>query len=329
MHKARFVFLPILLTVVLFSEVWAQQPVERQRPEPSSLRISTQLVSLPVTVQDQAGRYVPDLTKNDFAVFEDGIKQQIEHFALHEEPISVVLLLDMSGSTRDLLKQIQAAALTFVEQLGDQDRVIPIVFDNEVKPLLTDWTADRALLAKALENVHTGANWIRLSPPNAKPGERVTYLLNTRLYDAVMTGVDLLKQVQGRKALILLTDGLDTASRTPKKDTIRAVEELNTLVYTIHFTQAKKHELKFTWGKAYLEWLIEKAGGRYFAAQDLVGKVDDAFRQIAEELSRQYSLGYYPTSGKAGKRRIQVQLNHPTAKFQVRTRKTYFLVELK
>lgn len=329
MRATRYILGFLLLTGVLLCRGLAQPSARGQTPSPDALRIPTQLVSLPVTVLDEAGRYVPNLTQNDFAVFEDGIKQQIEHFALHEEPISVVLLLDTSGSTRDLLEQIQTAALAFVEQLGDQDRVIPVVFDNEVKPLLTDWTADRALLTKAIENVHTGANWIRLSPPNAKPGERVTYFLNTRLYDAVVAGVDLLKQVQGRKALILLTDGMDTASRTLRNDTIRAVEELNTLVYTIHFTRSKRYHQTYTEGQAYLEWLVEKAGGRYFAAQDLVGKVGDAFRQIAEELSRQYSLGYYPTTGKAGTRRIQVQLNHPTAKFRVRTRKTYFLEELK
>ncbi len=322
--------------------VYAQQPLPSKTNNESSLRIATDLVTLPVIVTDQQGRYVANLDKSDFNIYDNGIKQAVEHFSIHEIPFSVVLLLDTSGSTESYLQQIREAAKVFIDQMGDADRAIPVVFDNQVRSLLDSFTNDRKDLTRAVESISTSLSGFDQRPANSNLGNRRVYVVNTRLYDAVLYGLDLLKNTDGRKAFILLTDGQDNVSRASDSSTLRAVAESDALIYSIQYGANEgtaKDRASFYagrvdggadagfddrgfWARKYLESLATLTGGRSLIADKSL-LLSEAFRQIAEELSQNYSLGYYPTSTAKGKHTIKVSVSNQPDNRKVRTRAYY------
>lgn len=190
------------------------QPMTDQRGD--VIELTGTLVNVPVVVRDSNNRYIANLKKEHFRLFEDGMEQEIVFFSNTEEPFNVALLLDTSGSTREELPRIQDAAITFVEQLHDYDRVMVISFDDDID-LQCELTSDRREIIHAIRRVRSGGS--------------------TRLYDAVAyTLGQHLNQVSGRKAIVLFTDGVDTASRNASfESTIRDVEESNVLVYSIRY----------------------------------------------------------------------------------------------
>jgi Ca-activated chloride channel family protein len=180
------------------------------------IKLDATLVNIPLLVSDRAGRYVPNLTARDFEVYEDGVKQEIAFFGNEEVPFSVALLLDISPSVMNSLEDIQEAAVEFVRQLRSQDRVMVVAFDHNVR-YLTDFTNDRRALEYAIRSTHTGSG--------------------TSVYEAVYYTVSQkLRQVQGRKAMILLSDGEDTTSRRISyDDAINIVTESDVLVYGLRY----------------------------------------------------------------------------------------------
>lgn len=213
-------------TLIVFLAFWLLWPPVSWPQDRSSQRTTEQrgdvieltgtLVNVPVVVRDSNNRYIADLKKEHFRLFEDGMEQEIVFFSNTEEPFSVALLLDTSGSTREELPRIQDAAITFVEQLHDYDRVMVISFDDDID-LQCELTSDRREIVRAIRRVRSGGS--------------------TRLYDAVaFTLSQRLNHVSGRKAIVLFTDGVDTASRNAGfESTIRDLEESNVLVYSIRY----------------------------------------------------------------------------------------------
>ncbi len=262
------------------------------------VRVTTTLVSIPVSVMDRDGRYIFDLKQEDFRIYENGVEQQISHFSSVEQPFSVLLLMDSSSSTLSYLDQIREAAAAFITQLRPRDSVLPITFDGILHPLLYKGTSDRARLSAALQKMRTddGNN-------------------GTRLYDAVDFAYQLLKRIRGRKAIILFTDGGDTWSKATMKSTLRDATELDALVYTIHYGEAPSTD--------YLGALAEKTGGHFYQATD-IETIKQSFVAVAEELRRQYSIGYYPAKEvrRGAARQITVKINRPGV--GVRMRKSYF-----
>src|SRR2546426_2878559 len=120
------------------------------------IRVSTTLVTLPVSVMDREGRYIPNLNKQDFRIWEDGVEQQVAYFASVEKPFTVALLIDTSGSTQEKLRDIQDAAMTFVEQLRADDRVMVVSFDDKIR-VLAQPTNDRYVVRGAIEQVRPGS----------------------------------------------------------------------------------------------------------------------------------------------------------------------------
>src|SRR3982074_2846351 len=180
------------------------------------IRVNTTLVTLPVSVTDRDGRYIPNLRKEDFRLWEDGVQQDIAFFASVDKPFSLVLMLDTSGSTRFRLEDIQDAAIAFVNQLRPDDRVMGVSFDDQVR-VLTEFTSDRYRLRDAIRQTQTGNG--------------------TRLYDAVdLVMNQRLNSVDGRKAIVLFTDGVDTTSRQASyQSNVRDAEELDALIYPVQF----------------------------------------------------------------------------------------------
>ena len=307
------------------------------------IRVNTTLVTLPVSVMDRDGRYIPNLRKEDFRLWEDGVEQDVAFFSSVDKPFSLVLMLDTSGSTRFRLEDIQDAAITFVNQLRQDDRVMVVSFDDEVR-VLSEFTNDRYRLRDAIRRT--------------RPGD------GTKLYDAVDLVINQrLNSVAGRKAVVLFTDGVDTTSRHASySSNIRDAEELDALIYPVQYdtymdmggagsgwpgagrwpsspvdilgqilggrnrrgggggvgTSKREYDL----ANRYLHELAERTGARSYEA-DSTQNLSSAFGNIAEELRRQYSLGYYPKkSAQAGERRqIRVRVNQPN--LAVRTRDSY------
>jgi hypothetical protein len=188
-------------------------PEEPQDVE--TLKTDTDLVSVPLIASDKGGTYITDLKQDEFAIFEDGIQQQIAFFGKVAAPFHVVLMLDTSSSTQDKLKQIQQAAVAFVEQLQPADRVKVISFDDAVKDL-NEFTSNRETLRSAIYSTTSGSG--------------------TKVYDAVELALNTIRTIRGRKAIVIFTDGMDWHSDSATFDgTVRYLDEEGVMVYPIRY----------------------------------------------------------------------------------------------
>jgi Ca-activated chloride channel family protein len=278
-----------------------QSPVTVQKVEEVGsgevLRINANLVSVPVTVINRQGQYVVGLHENDFRVFEDGEEQTIAHFSDVDRPFSVVLLMDTSGSTATFLDQIKNAAKGFVEQLRPLDTIRPVYFHGEIKSLTNVGTNDPGILDAAIDQMQPGP-----------------VMMGTRLYDAVDFGFVLLRPESKRKAIVLFTDGENTWGKATMKSTLRAAEESDIIIYTLQYGDLPPDK--------YLQQLADKTGGRYFKAADTY-LIRQSLAGIAEELRRQYLIGYYPKerARTSQERKIRVKVNRE--RVAVRARRSY------
>lgn len=253
------------------------------------LKIETTLVSVPVIVSDRLGRYVPNLTALDFTLYHDGIKQNIEFFAASEEPLNIALLIDTSRSTTRALGDIKKAALDFIDLLRTQDRAMIVSFDYQTQ-ILTPLTADRAKLRRAVER--------------AEIGERFGTTLREAIDETVNRSF---AGIKGRKAVMLLTDGVDVGSDISAADLIYSLEESDTLVYSIFYQLkggiGRRGRIFGGRGGQRIEKLNEKAeeflqklalstAGRFHRSE--LPDLSITFKNIVDELRFQYRLGFYP-----------------------------------
>ncbi|HKX26449.1 MAG TPA: VWA domain-containing protein [Blastocatellia bacterium] len=182
----------VVIFSALSSTVCAQDKPENNQQD-STLTIGTTLITVPVIVTDRYGRFITGLGRSDFSVREDGVVQKIERFSSTEAPFNVALLIDTSRSTQNKLAAIRKAALAFIKQLQPSDRVMIVTFDEQVR-FISDFTNNTAELQRAIKSVKS------------------SYL--TSLYDAIsLTITQKMEKIQGRKAIVILSDGVDTASR--------------------------------------------------------------------------------------------------------------------
>ena len=319
-----------------------RQPEPQQEQQPTGpeevdagdiIRVNTTLVTIPVSVMDRDGRYIPNLQKEEFRIWEDGVEQEVAFFQSVDKPFSVVLMLDTSPSTQFRLEDIQDSAIDFINQLRADDKVMVVSFHGSIK-ILSEFTTDRSRLRNAIYRAKTGGG--------------------TRLYDAVdMVINQQLSRVSGRKAIVLFTDGVDTTSeRADYQSTIMDAQELDALIYPVQYdtsgdmnsvnlppadifgqilggifgggrrrargTSRGEYEI----ANQYLLELANSTGGREYRA-DTLRNMSYAFANVAEELRRQYSIGYYPKrSPQAGQRRyIKVRARQPN--LAVRARDSY------
>ena len=335
-------------TPVSASETTPASDVE-EVSEGDVVRIDTAFVTVPVSVLDRQGRFVPNLKKEDFRVFENGVEQPIAYFEPTEKPFTVALLLDTSASTHFKLWEIKEAAISFAKQLRPQDRVLVVAFSDQVL-LLTEATSDLNVVSTVIE-------------ANANAGN------STRLYDAVNLVVnERLNKIPGRKAIVLFTDGVDTSSYlSTYQSTLREAEELDALIYpiqydttdymramqngggivtvvtttsnwpfpgtsssrTVHGVPSNGAPLpgatKADYDRAneYLHAMADRTGGRLYKANDKA-QLAQAFTSIAEELRRQYSLGYHPQTetDQSGERRL-IKVSVQRQNVAVRARGSY------
>ncbi len=304
------------------------------------IKVETNLVTMPVSVLDRDGRFISGLRQQDFRIFENGIEQKVDYFQSVEQPFTVILLIDVSPSTQWQIDDIHRAAIAFVDQLRANDRVMVMAFDERVQ-VLSQPTNNRAVLRSAIRQAQMGDG--------------------TSLYEAVHNVIDRqLRQIEGRKAVVLFTDGVDTTSRRANyQSTVKEAEETDALIYPIRYDTSRDmnggisyphpHRKRgglgdiigiilgggqwpgpgggaggspseYETGKRYLEAIAQNSGGRKFEADSLTN-LDAAFSGIAEELRRQYSLGYYPdVVGKIGERKqIRIRVARPNVVVRAKT----------
>ncbi len=303
------------------------------------VRVETDLVTIPVQIAVRSGKPVSDIRREEFKIFENGVEQELAYFSNEDQPFTVALVLDMSYSSVFKLHDIQAAAMAFVDQLREHDRVMVVSFDEKAR-VLCEATSDRKILRLAIE------------------GSRIES--GTSLYSALdLVLSEKFAKIRGRKAVVLLSDGVDTSSpKITAKDIVNATASTDVLIYPIYydtFDDVQKsrrdnaqvlyddddrpytverprvkgeRESDYEDARTFLQTVADQTGGRIQRVSSKTN-LNQAFSRIADELRKIYSLGYYPSGErKAGsKYAIKVRVYRPHLK--VRARENYIAEEKK
>ena len=290
-------WLKTVVLIFLIGVSAAQFQPAAQDTAPPRFSSSVNLIKVPISVFDSRGLMMDSLREKDFRIWEDRALQEIRSFGVDRNPVSVVLVLDTSTSGKSELKKIKAAAEAFAESLDPGDRISLLTFDDQVYRAL-DWTEDRKKVKKALGKM--------------KPG------LRTALYDAMfLAAEEQLKDVDGRKAIILLTDCLNNESIMDFQEAELAITQSQASFYVVSKTAMVKEEAKrgrrtlilmdiykrlfgqdqdyidefFDKKEAEMSGLAEKTGGRCFFPTDY-DQIKDVYMDVVQELKSKYYLTY-------------------------------------
>ncbi|HMG33916.1 MAG TPA: VWA domain-containing protein [Blastocatellia bacterium] len=308
---------------------------EQQQSNEDAIQLKSTLVSVPVIVSDRGGRYISNLKREDFKLYEDRAEQKIAVFDTEEEALNVALLLDTSQSTAGVLDDIKKSATKFLKELRPKDKAMVVTFDAEIR-VLCGLTSDQRELEHAVKSAQN-------------PGR-----FGTKLRDAVAQVFDrYFKNVEGRKAIILLTDGKDAGSYVPEDELFDKASESGAMVYPVFFETRFGHRNggpqwghggRGGWGgrdrfpqgqdrrggrasqrneraEDFLTSLAEVSAGRFFSSK--VEDLKSTFSEIAEELRHQYRLGFYPDPGKADGQKHSIRVEVSRQDLAVRARRSY------
>jgi len=294
-----------LSRLLLFSLFIASAPsASRSQDDGDVVRVDTELVILNITVTDKAGQYVPGLVLSDFTVFEDGKQIPVElvaSFSLHESPFASVVLLDTSGSMESRLSLARSAAIRFLDRLRAEDVAAVYKFDFKV------------------ERVQEFSNSRDLAPMAFGLSARGMTALNDAIFDGAKA---LAERPEKRKAIVVLSDGLDTSSNVTSEKALDSALAIGATIYAVDMSSTNSRHTRGQQSAAMLKHFAERTGGRFVATPG-GPMLRDAFANIADELGHQYTLVYRPLNRKRdGKwRKLEVQLSRKD--LIVRTRKAY------
>ncbi len=314
----------IIPAFILLHEALAQ---DKQIQAPT-FSVSVNLVKIPLSVFDDQGNMVTDLRRQDFRLWEDTLPQQIRSFGLDTNPVSVVVVLDTSATVKQELKQIKEAADDFAAALSHGDRISVLTFDDEVN-LILNWTDNMKLVHKALRKVDSG--------------------MRTALYDAMYTAAhDQLGNVEGRKAIILLTDCLNNQSSIGFADAARAIINSQASLYVVSKTAMVRQQASrerrvimlsdiykrlfgdgnyidefFQKREAEMTDLAEKSGGRCFFPTDY-DQIKDVYGEVARELKSKYFLTYVSSQVMKPNSYHRIALEYLLPSSKITYRKGYF-----
>src|SRR6266850_3443618 len=288
---------------VLFCVPLTTSPALAQQDD-DVVRVNTDLVILNITVTDKAGQYVPGLKRSDFTIFEDGKEipaELISSFSLQESPFASVVLLDTSGSMETRLSLARSAAIRFLDRLRLEDVAAVYKFDSEVKQV-QEFSGGRDLAPMAF-------------------GMRAKGM--TRLNDAIVDAAKVLtEREEKRKAIVILSDGLDTMSSASADKALESALAIGATIYTVDMSATEGRAFNNQQSAATLRSFAEKSGGRFVATPGGPA-LRDAFAGIADELGHQYTVAYRPLNRRHdGKwRKLEVKISRED--LIVRTRKAY------
>ena len=290
----------------------------KEKDDEEVIRVNTELVALTATVTDKNGRYRADLKRGDFAVYENGVEQKLEYFNTGDRvPMSLGIIFDTSGSMEDKIEGVQDAVEHFVKSVAPGDEIFLVRFSDDAD-LVQDFTDDKKRILRTVQN---------LEPKGS-----------TALYDAVLLGLQKIADGKNRKrALLLLTDGNDTASSTTFQDITALARKSEVIVYGLgigHGEKGSSHtgifdsQVKDTVDMRTLRALADATGGNAYylenaheGGRDLV---DEAAGEVAAELKQQYTLGYYPTDKKVTGAFRQITVELKDKSLRVRTKRGYY-----
>lgn len=296
----------ILLALAVTVSVQAQQDTPLE-----TIKIDTNLVVLRVAVNDQQGRAAMSLKQDSFKVYEDGIEQQVGFFSSEESPVSWGLILDRSGSMMGMMSDVYDAALHVIDEGTSRDETFIVTFNKRFE-LISDFTSDRHRLENSILGLRAD-------------GE-------TALFDAVDFALDRLKHAKFRKkVLVVITDGEDNASRLKFRELIERAEEEEAVIYTVGMFEPVMSVLSSIRGDRDARAELKKLAAVTGASAHFPSNVDqcrDVMKEIAREVSQQYSLGYYPLKkerdGKWRNIKVVVGQTGGSAKLVGRTRSGYY-----
>lgn len=342
-----------------FSQTAAPDAAKTAAPA-TTLSVNVKVVTLPVTVRDKKGQIVTNLTKEDFTLLEDNRPQTIKYFNLDTNlPLTLGLLVDTSMSMRNAFDQEKTASKTFLNQMltKAEDKAFLIHFDREVE-LLQDLTPSKDKLSAALEDLGPTQQSYQTTS-DSDPGQQRMRHGGTQLYDAIYLASDeLMKKQQGRKAIVVLSDGQDRGSKETLNSAIEAAQRANTVVYTIYFQGEQPHDYEnhgggygrphigmggggypggypggrggqrpsqepHVDGKKIMIQIAEETGGRMYEAKKKEN-FDQIYASIAEELRSQYMLGYTPDKSSADDNYHKIALTANKKDLYVQTRDGYY-----
>lgn len=336
-------YLSILVSVVLAGVGNSQsgrKPVSTaQEGKDDAIKLRAEEVLLNVTVTDPFGHQATELAKDEFIVAEDGQRQDIASFVVSSVPVNVVLMLDASGSVISEINSLRDAAAHFVSQLGPEDKTSVIEFHTNVE-LIQDWTSNT-------DDVKHALSW-RFKPGMVQTKQGGFTYGSTALYDALFSAADeQLKKVEGRRAIILLTDGDDTSSKVTYEQAMASMIRSGSVVYVISKARAFINELDKYRGRAnrvfgggtaqqadmivgrleqaerLMTDIATRTGGRLFSPLE-DKEMKDVYGQVARELKNQYIITYVPRNldhdGRL--RHVKVFLARPG--YAARTRDSYY-----
>jgi VWFA-related protein len=303
---------------------------------------------------DRSGKYIPSLGREDFHIFEDGVEQRIAYFATVDQPFTVALLMDTSRSTNFKLEDIQDAAIAFVKQLKSEDRVMVVSFDDKIQ-VLTKPTDDRDELIRAIRRTRTGGGTRLYDAVDQVIKQHLKAMTGRKAIVLFTDGVDTTSRHATYESTIREAEELDALAYPVAYDTSDGVGNgpgqtqrvplpggRGGIIFGTPFPRwpmpgpggggggrgGGSNNEEYRRASAYLHDLADKTGGRYYRG-DSLQNISEAFAQIADELRRQYSLGYYPKStAQSGQRRqIKVRVNQPN--LAVTARDSYIYTQKK
>jgi len=284
-------------------------PGSQSQKDESTYRVNVRLVNVFTTVTDSRGAPVADLTKDDFQLLEDGVPQTIKVFEKESAiPLSIALAIDTSPSTlRDFKLEVSSARRFVHSILRSEDR-LSIFEVTEHVDQMTRFTSDIRTIERGIDNLRTG------------PG--------TSIYDAIFLCSGSLMDREGRKVLVLITDGGDTTSKADYNGALRRAQQAEAIVYSIIVVPVEADAGRNLGGEHALIQISKDTGGKYYYAEGQQ-QLDEAFRKISDELRTQYLLAFYPSRKLSDSpfRRIQVELSKKDPEgraYQVRHRAGYY-----
>ena len=285
-----------------------------------TINVSVNVVNILCSVRDAKGALMPNLTKDDFTVAEEGKPQDIKYFARETDlPLTLGLLVDVSGSERNMIEiEKRAADQFFGKVLRKQDMAFLMSFGSESE-LLQDSTNSVALLRRGLDNLklRTGA-----TGPLPGPVPTISQPRGTVLFDAVyLAATEMLRSEVGRKAIVLLTDGDDEGSRVKLTEAIEAAQKSDLIIYSILYVDPSFYGgqgVMFSAGGGDLRRMSEETGGHMFRV-DRRTTLESVFQEIQDEMRSQYSIGYAaPSTAPGTYRRVEVRAKEKGLKVQAR-----------
>ncbi|MGH9873483.1 MAG: VWA domain-containing protein [Pyrinomonadaceae bacterium] len=276
----------------------------RSQQDDDVIRTNTELVVLNVTVTDKAGQYVPGLHLSDFTIFEDGKQVPLEvisSFSLHESPFASAVLLDTSGSMESRLSLARSAAIRFLDRLRDEDVAAVYKFDSKVEQV-QEFSGGRDLAPMAYGVKATGM---------------------TTLNDAIVDASQALAiRPEKRKAIIVLSDGLDTFSKASADKAVESALAIGASIYTVDMSATDGNASRNQQSASILRSFAEKSGGRFVATPGGPA-LRDAFASIADELGHQYTIAFRPLNQKRDGKWHKLEVKLSRTDLAVRSRKAY------